>query len=188
MSTLATIPGTHASRKKSVQASSAHASWSRSPPCNQGGRCPETSVLPETFLLHLPGEPASSPLHLPLLPPDGTSCLLSTSIVSIVGFASFVSLQDTGGSWDPLFYSWSSHTLWKAPCNPPPSQPMSKTSLEFPLWLTGLRTAHSVCEDATSIPGHWVKDPTLLRLWRRPAAEGLVLPMPGNFHMLQVRP
>ena len=32
--------------------------------------------------------------------------------------------------------------------------------LEFPLWLSGLRTQHSVCEDAGSIHGLtlWVKD------------------------------
>ena len=31
---------------------------------------------------------------------------------------------------------------------------------EFPLWLSGLRTQHSVCEDMNSIPGlaQWVKD------------------------------
>ena len=31
---------------------------------------------------------------------------------------------------------------------------------EFPLWLIGLRTQHSVCEDAGLIPGltEWVKE------------------------------
>ena len=32
--------------------------------------------------------------------------------------------------------------------------------MELPLWLSGLRTQHSVLEDADSIPGldKWVKD------------------------------
>ena len=36
--------------------------------------------------------------------------------------------------------------------------------LEFPLWLSGLRTQHSIYEDASSIPGltQWIKDWVLL--------------------------
>ena len=48
---------------------------------------------------------------------------------------------------------------------------------EFTLWLSRLRSQHSVHEDAGSVPGlaHWVKDPAscgsdpeFLRLWSRP--------------------
>ena len=37
--------------------------------------------------------------------------------------------------------------------------------LEFLLWLSGLRTQHSVHKDADSIPGltQWFKDPALLQ-------------------------
>ena len=38
-----------------------------------------------------------------------------------------------------------------------------KNISEFSLWLNGLGTQHSVCEDAGLIPGlaQWVKDPPL---------------------------
>ena len=34
---------------------------------------------------------------------------------------------------------------------------------EFPLWLSGLKTQHCLCDNAGLIPGftQWVKDPTL---------------------------
>ena len=39
------------------------------------------------------------------------------------------------------------------------------TFREFPLWLSGLRTQFSVCEDVGLIPAlaQWVKDPALPR-------------------------
>ena len=40
---------------------------------------------------------------------------------------------------------------------------LKKKKMEFPLWLSGLRTRHSVREDVGLIPGlaQWVKDSTL---------------------------
>ena len=47
--------------------------------------------------------------------------------------------------------------------------------LEFPLWLSGLRTWHSVHKDASSIPGltQWVKDLALSQamVWVADAAQ-----------------
>ena len=40
-----------------------------------------------------------------------------------------------------------------------------KIIMEFPSWLSGLRTQYSVCEDAGLIPGliQWIKDLELLQ-------------------------
>jgi len=57
--------------------------------------------------------------------------------------------------------------------------------LEFPLWLSGLRTCHGLCEVAGLILGlvQWDKDPQLPQdvvlpwLWFRLAAAALVRPL-----------
>ena len=64
--------------------------------------------------------------------------------------------------------------------------------VEFPLWLSGLRTQCCLCEDVGSIPGltPWVKDLALLKagsrygsdpvfpwLWYRPAGAAPVQPL-----------
>ena len=47
----------------------------------------------------------------------------------------------------------------------PWSEHIKLCSQEFPLWLSVLRTPHSVLEDVGSIPAlpQWVKDPALLQ-------------------------
>ena len=63
--------------------------------------------------------------------------------------------------------------------------------MQFPLWLSGLKTQHSVREDGGSIPG-LAKDPALLQsldvgcrcswnlvllwLWHKPVAAALIQP------------
>ena len=59
------------------------------------------------------------------------------------------------------------------------SHVISGLTLEFPWWLSGLRTQHSICKDVGSVPGlaQWVKDPVLLWLWCRPAAAAPSQPL-----------
>ena len=49
------------------------------------------------------------------------------------------------------------------------------------MWLSGLRSRHSVFEDVGLIPGlpQWVKDPVLL--WHRPAAAVPIRPLVWEF-------
>ena len=78
-------------------------------------------------------------------------------------------------------------------------------SSEFLLWLRGLRTQHSICEDVGLIPGlaEQVKDPALTRLqcrcrcgsdpvllwlWRSWELQLPFAPRPGNVPVPRVRP
>ena len=60
------------------------------------------------------------------------------------------------------------------------TNPKPPTYSEFPLWLNGLRTRHSVCEDVGLISGlTWrVRDMALWQdvAWRMPAAAAWELP------------
>ena len=58
---------------------------------------------------------------------------------------------------------------WRNKC----SADLQLEKLELPLWLSGLRIQHSVCEDVGSIPGlaQWVEGLVLLWLWHRQAAS-----------------
>ena len=60
--------------------------------------------------------------------------------------------------------------------------PSRTTALEFPLWLSRLKTWHSVYENAGSTPGltQWVNDPSWLWLWLRPAGAAPIQPSRGN--------
>ena len=68
--------------------------------------------------------------------------------------------------------------------------------MEFPLWPSGLRAWHCLCngsghcqgEGAIPSPTQWVKDPVLPKLWHRSQLRLRFIPWPGNFHMPQVQP
>ena len=64
------------------------------------------------------------------------------------------------------------------------------TKREFPLWLSRLRTGHSICEDGDSVPGlaQWVKDRALLWLWCRLAATAPIGPLAWEFPYAVVWP
>ena len=56
---------------------------------------------------------------------------------------------------------------------------INKDHLEFPLWLSWLKTWRSVCEDVGLISGlaEWIKLLVLLKLWCRPMAAAPIRPL-----------